>query len=51
MPDGTHRIPGAVVLMSAEDGLADTIRPRLDAAGADATKVVAITGDRRHRQR
>lgn len=28
-----------VVLMSAEDGLADTIRPRLDAAGADVERV------------
>lgn len=35
--------PSAVILMSAEDGLADTIRPRLDAAGADTTKVHAIT--------
>ena len=44
-PDGTvcdH--PGAVLLMSAEDGLADTVRPRLDAAGADVTKVFAIEG-------
>jgi hypothetical protein len=30
--------------MSAEDGLADTVRPRLDAAGADVTKVHAIEG-------
>ncbi len=29
----------AVVLMAAEDGLADTIRPRLDAAGADPALV------------
>lgn len=34
---------GSVVLLSAEDGLADTIRPRLDAAGADVTKVHALT--------
>lgn len=33
---------GSVVLLSAEDGLADTIRPRLDAAGADCTRVVAL---------
>lgn len=31
-----------VVLLSAEDDLADTIRPRLDAAGADVTRVVAL---------
>jgi hypothetical protein len=32
-----------VLLLSAEDGLADTIRPRLDAAGADSTRVHALT--------
>jgi hypothetical protein len=32
-----------VVLLSAEDGLADTIRPRLDAAGADTSKILALT--------
>lgn len=31
--------PSGVVLMAAEDGLADTIRPRLDAAGADCAHV------------
>lgn len=44
-PDGSrceHR--GAVLLMSAEDGLADTVRPRLDAAGADVSNVHAIEG-------
>jgi hypothetical protein len=40
MPDGQRLVgPSAVLLMSAEDGLADTIRPRLDAAGADPAKV------------
>lgn len=34
--------PGGVVLLTAEDGLADTIRPRLDAAGADVRRIVAI---------
>lgn len=33
-----------VVLLSAEDGLADTIKPRLEAAGADCSRIVAITG-------
>ena len=28
---------------SAEDGLADTIRPRLDAAGADTERIVALS--------
>ena len=31
-----------MVLLSAEDGLADTIRPRLDAAGADTSKILAL---------
>lgn len=44
-PDGTRcERPGNVLLLSAEDGLADTVRPRLDAAGADVTKVHAIDG-------
>lgn len=30
---------GDVLLLSAEDGIADTIRPRLDALGADVTRV------------
>lgn len=38
---------GDVVLLSAEDDLSDTIRPRLDAAGAEATRVVAIQAVRR----
>lgn len=44
-PDGsTCEYPGDVLLMSAEDGLADTVRPRLDAAGADVAHVHAIDG-------
>ncbi len=43
-PDGAPGgAPCAVVIMSAEDGLADTISPRLHAAGADLTRVHAIT--------
>lgn len=45
MPDGSHSDvdgPRGTVLLTAEDGLADTIRPRLDAAGADAARVVAL---------
>lgn len=33
---------GGVVLLSAEDDVADTIRPRLDAAGADVTKIYTL---------
>lgn len=34
--------PRGVVLLSAEDDESDTIRPRLDAAGADCSKVVLL---------
>ncbi len=39
--------PGGVVLLSAEDDLADTIRPRLDAAEADVQRVHALTTTKR----
>src|SRR5258707_9247808 len=42
MPDGTPGVLGGVILLSAEDDLADTIRPRLDAAGADVAQVTAL---------
>jgi hypothetical protein len=32
------------VLLCAEDGLADTVRPRLEAAGADLSRIVAVRG-------
>ncbi len=48
MPDGAGATdPAGVVLLGAEDDLADTIRPRLDAAGADVTRIGALTGVRR----
>lgn len=53
MPDGSTsdlRGPAGVVLLSAEDGPADTIRPRLDAADADVTRIAllecAVSGER-----
>jgi hypothetical protein len=42
-PDGAPNRVGAVLLLSAEDGLADTIRPRLDAADGDPANVCALT--------
>jgi RecA-family ATPase len=45
-PDGGRAPLGDVILLSAEDGLADTIRPRLDALGADVTRVHALTAIR-----
>jgi hypothetical protein len=42
-PDGTlPAMRGGVVLLTAEDGIGDTIRPRLAAAGADLKRVVVI---------
>jgi len=40
-PDGTPGCPGKALLLSAEDDLSDTIRPRLDAAGADCGNILA----------
>lgn len=34
--------PAAVVVLSAEDDVGDTLRPRLEAAGADVGRVVAL---------
>lgn len=45
MPDGSPgTTPAGVVILTAEDGLADTVRPRLEAAGADLERIVALTG-------
>jgi len=42
-PDGQPcPYPGDVLILSAEDGLADTVRPRVDAAGGDPARVHAI---------
>jgi putative DNA primase/helicase len=38
-PDGDEAPRGSVVILSAEDGLADTVKPRLVAAGADLSRV------------
>lgn len=43
-PNSEGRAPkGSVVILSAEDAPGDTVRPRLDAAGADVEKVYTIT--------
>lgn len=36
------KLPGSVLILSAEDDLGDTIRPRLDAAGADLSRVFIL---------
>jgi putative DNA primase/helicase len=43
-PDGSENPngPASVVLLSAEDDPSDTIRPRLDAAGADVSKIMSL---------
>jgi archaellum biogenesis ATPase FlaH len=38
-PDGAACAQGSVIFLSAEDDAADTIRPRLDAAGADVSRI------------
>jgi putative DNA primase/helicase len=42
-PDGTPGgSPAAVILLTAEDGIADTVRPRAMAAGADVARITII---------
>jgi putative DNA primase/helicase len=44
-PDGAEACErGSVIFLTAEDGLADTLAPRLDAAHADRSKIAAING-------
>jgi putative DNA primase/helicase len=44
LPGAASQEPANVVCVTYEDGLADTLRPRLDAAGADTGRVYAISG-------
>lgn len=46
-PDGSPNTAGRVLLISCEDGLSDTIVPRLMAADADLDRIDAIKGVRR----
>ena len=46
LPGQGPQPPGKVLLLSAEDGLADTIRPRLEDMGADLGLVTALTAVR-----
>jgi len=41
-PDGGKADPGEVAILSAEDDEADTVAPRLEAAGADMSKVYLV---------
>jgi len=48
-PDGSGAAPaGGVVLLNAEDDIADTIRPRLESAGGDVTRINALTAIEGH---
>lgn len=42
LPGGQPGSPRGVIIMSAEDDLFDTIRPRLDAAGGDPRRVFSV---------
>src|SRR5919112_2147247 len=42
LPGGTSGAPRDVIILSAEDDLRDTIRPRIDAAGGDSTRIVSL---------
>lgn len=39
---GSNRGPENVLIFTAEDGLADTLRPRLDTMGADVSRILAV---------
>jgi hypothetical protein len=41
---GARHDPRNVVLVTYEDGLADTVRPRIDALGGDADRVIVFRG-------
>jgi hypothetical protein len=44
LPGQAATEPGSVILASAEDGLGDTIRPRLDTMKTDVSRIHAIDG-------
>jgi hypothetical protein len=45
-PDGPQAPGGNVIILTAEDGVADTVRPRLDAMEGDPSRVFVLTGIR-----
>jgi hypothetical protein len=50
-PDGTRATRGTIAVWSGEDDVADTLVPRLRAAGADMAKVYIINGVRHKGER
>jgi putative DNA primase/helicase len=45
-PDGAAGVSGDAIILTAEDGLADTLRPRIDRQGGDSTRVWVLQGMR-----
>jgi RecA-family ATPase len=45
-PDGTECMIGDTIILTSEDDPGDTIRPRLDALGADVSRISVIKGER-----
>ena len=45
-PDGHPLTRAGTVILTAEDGLADTVRPRVEAAGGDVTRMVSVVAVR-----
>ncbi|GHV64185.1 hypothetical protein AGMMS49587_16050 [Spirochaetia bacterium] len=45
-PDDSPCMIGDTIILSSEDDPGDTIRPRLDALGADVSRIVIIKGER-----
>ena len=43
MPDNSQGASGTVIVLSAEDGAEDTIKPRLEAAGANENRLVDLS--------
>jgi len=41
-PDAGHAPSGAVIVLTSEDGIADTLRPRIDRLGGDAARVYVL---------
>jgi len=47
-PDGGRAPLGSVLILCAEDGLADTVRPKIDRCGGDPSRVFVLDGVRDH---
>ena len=45
LPDSDVAIQGATLIISTEDGVANTLKPRLEAMGADVSQIYAVNFD------